>query len=597
MFPTYFNIIKELDNYNENNTHLKNPIQDYNENIIPNPNLIMVERNPINMSKFQLWFCSLHLCLLMISVVMLILVSIIISYISYSEAEYFKNIYVNWQLSPIDNLGLNSCNKSLNILQEEWPGTINGCNCYFYIRRGLCSRRSICMNIYSRSSIPFILWRGNRICAERGSYKNYLKLNIHSSSINCPPETRSCGIIDSQNNHLCVDKLKNCPVVDLAIYSRGFSDSNIIQSKSNLISNNSLENIYLGKNDSLIKLSTADLVYSLNETKFQANLNNIRIPIQFKISNGQPCENPFYENLNFSLYILDSNYGKQFCYRYKDEVNIPDDDNIPDLNDSSINSTLNDNGFINSTSVYVNNNENFLLNSKNSAYFYDYNFKAIDKYYMESLYYENGITGITYNLPKFPVGIYQRDIYLYARNYFGLKIYCLKKIKDLNVTDTLLDDLELISNFSDNYGILVTSLIFSILCFIFYIFLICFGSSIIEKKKKKKEKKEQSEREKTDFFTRKYSFCYLGISFLFVLLIMGYLIPFIVVSTNIKQITIFDLIFSDINCVEEFSVDLYNRFILKSVVIKKLNIVCIAIGSFMLFLQIIFSLFCCCLRN
>ncbi len=489
---------------------------------------------------------------------MCILIGVIQSNISNSEAYYFKNIADNWSLKPIDSLNLNSCDNTKNILQEKWRGTRSGCNCFTYIQRGSCSKRSFCTRINGKSQIQFTFWRGNSICTERETHGKYLSLNIERNSESCPSGKRSCGIIDSQNNHLCLDNNLSCPVVDIKFSENG---NNSITGKDGFLNdNNKTKN--LDSNDYIYNVNNADLIYSKNEKKLDTDVNKLYIPIQFKIANDQPCLNPYFENMNFQLYLLDVLVGKQMCLRYTNENDFPkDDDIIYDQNNP--NNPKNDSG--NNVSTYQ---DNFSPN--NGILIYDNHYREIDKYFMESLYIENGITAVTYNLPLFPKTIYKRDIYLYSKNYFGLKIDCLKNIQKENLSDKILEDTLNVTNFLADNTTLTISLIFGVITFILYIFmLLTFGPTINNKNHTKKNGQNSN-----------FSRClFLSISLSLFVMILGYLIPIIIISSNSKINTKFDQIFSDSNCVDDYTLELYNRFAIKKILVRNMNIACIALSS------------------
>ena len=330
-----------------------------------------------------------------------------------------------------------------------------------------------------------------------------------------------------------------------------------------------------------IKLASADLLFSNNDFS-SSNANSLSIPIQFKISNGQPCQNPYYKNMDFFLYILENQAGKQNCYQYVDKNSIPDDPEEAVIDERTVNKTISANA---TSPQYApkDYNINAQLNFKNKTLFYDYSYYVVDKYYMENLYTENGITAITYNMPLFPKTIYQRDINLYAKNYFGLKTACLKRIQNENLAQELLDETSFVSSFLKDNDTLVSSLIFSIICLIIYIFLAscgCYCFTLKDRKTKKENK------------VSAYSiWTYFVFSIIFIGLILGYLIPLILTSRKSKVNTIFDTVFNDSNCVDSYTTDLYNFFVVKLILVKKLSFACIALSTFALFLLIIYSIY------
>jgi hypothetical protein len=268
---------------------------------------------------------------------MFILIIINRLFISNSEAYYFNNISTNWNFSPIDTFSVGKCNENRinNIHREEWEGLRNGRNCYTFIKMGSCPRRAACRNIPEVSTISLVYWHGNSICSSRSNFKNYMFLLIEASAAQCPLGTRSCGVIGSQKNHLCLESNISCPVNDMIFKSASLPTG--ADSKSGLIFKNissTLTTNQLGINEYGFKLPGADLLYSTNQASNE-NSDNLGIPIQFKISNAQPCQNPYYNNIDFYIYILDKQAGKQYCYQYIDKQSSQDDGEA-DINDNTL---------------------------------------------------------------------------------------------------------------------------------------------------------------------------------------------------------------------------------------------------------------------
>jgi hypothetical protein len=114
---------------------------------------------------------------------------------------------------------------------------------------------------------------------------NYLDLNIATDDSSCPLNTKSCGEADTMGNVLCVNNNSDCPLTDVKVTSTVPSDRNYT-------------------------------VLTLGDVNFVlARDGKGKLPLQFKISDKQPCTSPYYENMNGKLYLLDAMKGRNTCYR------------------------------------------------------------------------------------------------------------------------------------------------------------------------------------------------------------------------------------------------------------------------------------------
>jgi hypothetical protein len=169
-------------------------------------------------------------------------------------------------------------------------------------------------------------------------------------------------------NILCIDSYIPCPYNDLKVGTQPDQGS---------------DNIKVGD------------VYS----NFSNTTTNGRTPIQFKISDKQPCTLPYYENTNENLYKLDAIFGRHKCYR----------------------------GIANSIE--------------------DNNYKKIDQYNKKKLMEDNYITQIVSTLPVFNINTYDVPTNLYFKGYIGVNPSChkiLKKSKEsfLNILNTIQSDMD-----------------------------------------------------------------------------------------------------------------------------------------------------------
>lgn len=228
----------------------------------------------------------------------------------------------------------------------------------------------------------------------------------------CAAGRCSCGIIDSQRNHLCVENDKDCPVNSIKFFE--VDELNMIK------------NVNFGYNDNDINVvsfaSGGALVYGKSGENGNENEDGKQarfIPVDFKISNGQPCLNPYYENAGGKVYVLDHYAGRNACLEFAADAKQLESDN-----------------------------SNAAVSSSTKNYAFDPSYQLIDKTYLESLYQRNGVTAVAYSLPYFPKEVFLRDTFLYYRGYFGLKAACFNKLKsNKNLLKELFEDLNVLNNY------------------------------------------------------------------------------------------------------------------------------------------------------
>jgi len=481
----------------------QNPIQPN----IANENHLLVLTDDVISEKNQKifnYYCAYHFLVFLIGIPIVVFAFGIGSKLKYSESYYFNRIYQNWNKSPYSKVSTDNCNSfSDQLLQESWAGTKAGCNCYTYIKNTGCGRRSSCKTISPINPIPISIWRGSPLCRQTNSYwanKTYLDLTIEKSADFCGTGLRSCGIIDSIGNHLCVESSISCPVISLGIYDKLAFD----KIKENL-----------PKENNIVNLKNGILVYS-NDPKNYTDINKVKIPIDFKISNNQPCMNPYFENIGFSIYQLDIYSQRQQCLKY------------------------------------TNDNDNLLVDpdGMKKTYFFNNNYLEIDRVFQEMLYTENGITQKTYNLPLFPKEQYNHDISLYSQNYFGINVQCLKEIKRNGIGKELIEDLKTISNIS---SISFTGMtIFAILVACFILMILFNGTSIVSKSKKT---------HKPFRVDRLSAFLYIGFALALIIFLFVLIGFFAGVKGKVGLGENFQQIFGFPRCVDQYTIDLYQQLV------------------------------------
>ena len=403
-----------------------------------------------------------------------------------------------------------------NILEGNyWMGTVSGCKCRSYIRRSdSCNSKNGCYKIFENLKRNYTYWRDRRICAKKFQ-ENYLDLDIEANAANCPKGTRSCGIIDTENNHLCLDYNRICPVNSINI---------------NRNSNG---------NGKYINMGEYNLWYS------QSNSNN-KIPIEFKVSEGVPCMNPFFKNIPSPVYILDYYFDRQYCYKF-----------IEYMKDSEKNSN---NGYSN----YFPPQDSFLQ--------YDETYTKIDTYNMEQLYIENNIYNTFVKLPYFDKRYHNGDIHLSYKPYFGLKINCLKKIKSEKLKEGIYVDFEKIENRLNDIGILMVSfviLIISATFMCFWNFIGLCGSN--------------------DEDSFKLRIC--GSICCLIPLAIGFMVPLMIVAYGSRTKENLDFVFKNEDCVDNYTSKIYDKYVANNQEIRTSTVIASILSIIILIGEIILSFF------
>lgn len=235
--------------------------------------------------------------------------------LQFSDSLYFSEIEKNWNLNLISSVYLNSSCENSNqlLIQKQWPNLSIDCYRDAYIIPKFCGRKFFYYDYFGEISyfnsyianeaFPIGFWRGEILCRkieENFQNKTYFDLNIKRNSADCPLYTHSHGIIDSNGNHLCVDNDSNNinnKNNDLPLNFLKFFDLNEFENFKNTTSAESNKDFFSIK----LPASGSWVVFSnnINNNNNQNNKNveEIKIPVDFKISNEQPCLNPYYKNV------------------------------------------------------------------------------------------------------------------------------------------------------------------------------------------------------------------------------------------------------------------------------------------------------------
>lgn len=215
-----------------------------------------------------------------------ILIIFVQGYVDNLETSYLTQLGLNWSLPPIVYIKpkLNNCDKNdINMLEDYFPGTTEGCECYDYIRVGSCdkgknSKEKHCKSILETHPIKYTRWGDYLLCGKRANY-NYFDITIVDKLTECPSNFINCGYIDTLYNKMCLDKSidQKCPINEIMF---------------NSIHNNK------------------ELELSSNIISYFNEKTDRHIISSFKIDQDIPCINPKYYNSNskhFKLSKIDIN--------------------------------------------------------------------------------------------------------------------------------------------------------------------------------------------------------------------------------------------------------------------------------------------------
>lgn len=235
-----------------------------------------------------------------ISTIILFIVIIVISTkIGGSDFNYMYNLGVNWSRGPlvsVDTSGSKCSTSQPPIITNLWPGTSAGCYCKINtsltlgpLRRGKCDKHRdsllFCTTVRSIKALAWQKWRGKYLCGKRLP-SSYVDLVISKRPESCPMNTKSCGIVDSLKNVLCLPTKDKCPI-------------NSIQIETS-------KNPTIPKDSIVIDTTGAKIIFSNADLK--GNIIN-----ELYIGEDQPCANPQYSNYNYKPYLLDRFYDKNKC--------------------------------------------------------------------------------------------------------------------------------------------------------------------------------------------------------------------------------------------------------------------------------------------
>lgn len=213
-----------------------------------------------------------------------------------SDHMYVASIGKNWSTGPISDVeagGFDCPPGKVSIINDDWMGTNQGCYCqgiFNTLTATVCNRKSFnCHNVMGVNPIPLKEWRSSNLCGKRGP--NYLKLKTASTANGCGGKYKSCGIIDSLNNHLCYPDDIPCPYNFFKIENKDFK-------------------VPTDKNYTIVPLGNNGVE---GKAIFSNEYKEDKVVNEFRIDDNTPCLSPEYKNLNHQPYVLEKTYGYDKC--------------------------------------------------------------------------------------------------------------------------------------------------------------------------------------------------------------------------------------------------------------------------------------------
>ena len=178
------------------------------------------------------------------------------------------------------------------LILGTWGGTIDKCQCGNYLKDYACTKEDKdCQTIQGVKPKNYTVFGGKEICVVRKgeTYYNLVKSGkIISKDKNCPENEKSCGIVDTLERKLCVNKDEDCPL-NITSIDKEYEETNI--------------NKFISK----INLDNDNIMNFLDET-----IDNNKIISIIKISDGFPCLN--ISEKNWKSYHPEEKYKNEKCY-------------------------------------------------------------------------------------------------------------------------------------------------------------------------------------------------------------------------------------------------------------------------------------------
>jgi hypothetical protein len=200
----------------------------------------------------------------------------------------FKSMAQNWNYGAVSKVSQGTAlfcpDFQSTLITEKWPGTDKGCFKTILIARSVCGKTGI--TVPPIEPISYTVWRGVPLCTERVPAK-YLDLTVAENENECPKEMRSCGLIDTLNNVMCVPSSTPCPHNYMEIILDG-------------------QPLPTGFNFTIIPMKGTNMILSNTNTKG-------KIIVDMILSEDIPCADPYDKNYIYPPYILEKYFERSKC--------------------------------------------------------------------------------------------------------------------------------------------------------------------------------------------------------------------------------------------------------------------------------------------
>jgi hypothetical protein len=241
----------------------------------------------------NLIFNSCEVFIVFCTLISMISCIIFFSRLDSTDFAYVSSLGKNWSKGPIFSAeaSQNCSANQLPLIDDKWGGTRRVCSYGKSLFKSACGKQS--KKYIAIAPKPFNYWHGVKICTHRIN-STYFDLDIVKRESEC--RMKSCGIIDSFRNYLCVDQNAQCPYNSLEVI------------KNNM----TLPTDYTYTK---ISLKDVDMLLAYREKYEKSSPLN-----QFIIDEQLPCANPYYKNYKTKIFFPENFYERDQCYTGIDNI-------------------------------------------------------------------------------------------------------------------------------------------------------------------------------------------------------------------------------------------------------------------------------------
>ena len=299
--------------------------------------------------------------IIFITLTMILILNIFEMYKEQYRVDFLKMMLTNWKTSPAIKIYIpteqvsNNDDSLINV--GIFGGVEDGCRCinerynrkdgiitkYFYYNLTdkdtsgniKCNNKG-CERMNGKEEFIMNKWQNKEIVIIRmnPTYNYFYFLdNLSEDGKSCKDDSyKQCAILDTLNQPMCVKKDEDCPINDIVIKE-------------------GQEKLEEYSNYNFLPLDNNKSIYYTNEK------SDSKIVIDFQISNGQPCAEPYEQNLQKSLDIYPL-LKNQSLYRCKASINQNfTDDRFRELDSQNLSNFYKDNDIIALSKFYDDYNE------------------------------------------------------------------------------------------------------------------------------------------------------------------------------------------------------------------------------------------------